>query len=87
MTIAIISERPAGIERFVYEVIVRAAVELIGAGSHGDIDVAAAHLPVLRGVIAGLNSDLLNRIHAGLGLRRNAGRAGRSRARGCTNAP
>ena len=46
-------------------------MELVGAGFHRDVEHAAAHLTILGGIIAGLNRDFLNRIHAGLILRGN----------------
>src|SRR5690242_1710970 len=39
-------------------------MELIGAGLHGEVEVSAAYLSVFRREVAGLNRDLLDRVHA-----------------------
>jgi len=41
---------------------------LVGSRLHGYVHDAAAGLPELRGIVAGLNGILLNRIRAGLVL-------------------
>ena len=50
-------------------------MELVAPGLHGEVVDAAACLAVFRGVIAGLNRDLLNGVHARLRLRRDPGRS------------
>ena len=59
-----IGERQAGVQSFVHEVVVGAAVVLIGARFHGVVDGAAANLAILRGKITGLDTYLLDGIHA-----------------------
>ena len=59
-----IGERQAGVQGFVHEIVVGAAVQLIGARLHGVVDCAAANLAVLRGKITGLDIYLLDGIHA-----------------------
>jgi len=51
-------------------------VELVRAGFHGYVEDAAAHLPIFRGKVAGLNRNLLNGVDTGLRLGRNTRRAG-----------
>ena len=65
-------ERASRIQRFIDEVVIAAAVKLIGARFHGDVENTAAHLPVFRREVRGLDGGLLDGIHAGLGLLRDA---------------
>jgi len=67
MSIPVVGEGRAGVEVFVDEVVVAAAVKLVGAGLHGEVEESAAGLPKLRRVVAGLKCDLLDRLDAGFG--------------------
>ena len=49
-------------ERFIHEVVVSAAVVLIGAGLHGVVEVPAARLAELRRIIGGLDGHFLDRV-------------------------
>src|SRR6185369_2867599 len=57
-----VSERQAGVESFVHEVVVGASMDLIGAGFHGVVEVSACGLPELRRKIAGLDGYFLDRV-------------------------
>ena len=52
---ACIGKGKTGIESFVHQVVVAAAVELIAAGLHREIEVTAADLSVFRREVAGLD--------------------------------
>src|SRR6516164_2699081 len=77
MTVSVVGEGRARIEEFVDVVVVYAAVKLVGARLHSEVKKPATRLPELRGVIAGLDGDLLNRLDAGL----VCGSCGHARAR------
>ena len=68
MAVSVVGKGPAGVERFVNEVVVGAAVKLIRSRFHRDVKQAAARLTEFRRVVAGLDGDLLCRLHAGLRL-------------------
>src|SRR6516165_3902303 len=55
-----------GIEGFVDQVNVTAAVELVGAGLHGVVEIPASGLAIFRREVAGLNRNLLDGVHAAL---------------------
>src|SRR5262245_5805951 len=59
-TTTVVGKRPAGIERFVDEIVVNAAMKLIGARSHRDVEQTTARLSIFSREVAGLNRDLLN---------------------------
>ena len=65
-------ERIAGVEDFVDEIVVGAAVIRVGPGPHRDVEQATAHLSVFGREVTGLNRGLLDRIDARLGLLRDA---------------
>ena len=44
-------------------------MELICAGAHGDVEESASSLPELGGVIAGLDGEFFDGVHAGLHFR------------------
>ena len=63
-----VCKRRAGVQRFVHEVIEYSSVELVGTRLHRVIEVAAARLTKLGGIIAGLNSNFLDGINTGLNV-------------------
>src|ERR1019366_7406431 len=70
-----IGEWSTGIQNLIDKIIVGAAVNLIGAGAHGDVEESAAHTAEFRSVVAGLDRNLLNRVDAGLCLSGGVGEA------------
>src|SRR5690348_15338605 len=68
MPASIIGERRSGVEEFVHEIVVDASMELVGAGLHGQVEYAAAGQTELGRVVARLNGEFLNGVHARLGL-------------------
>ena len=61
-----VGERYSRIQKFIHQIIVCAAVELVRTGFHRVVEIAAARLSVLGGIIARLNGNLLDRIDPGL---------------------
>src|SRR5207244_3619147 len=61
-----VGEWSAGIQSLVHKVVEYRSMKLIGAGLHRVVEIAATGLTKLRGIIARLNGDFLNRIHARL---------------------
>src|SRR5207245_1020104 len=70
--VAKIGERIARVECLVQQILVPSSMELVGAPLHRHIEDATADLTILGCKVARLNRDLLDRIHAGLALCRNA---------------
>src|SRR5262249_10861300 len=56
------SEELAGVQLSIAEKVKQAAMDLVGAGSRDDVDDAAARIAVLRGEVAGLETELLHRV-------------------------
>ena len=61
-----VCEWSSSVQSLVHKVIEYCPMELIRAGLHGVIEIAATSLTKLRGIIAGLNGDFLDGIHARL---------------------
>src|SRR5439155_21319452 len=51
----VVGERVPRVERFVHEIVVHRPMNLVGSGLHRDVKDTAAHLPILSGIIAGIN--------------------------------
>src|SRR5439155_22152798 len=69
MSIPVVGEGSAGVETFIDQVVVAAAVKLVRARLHGEVKQTPASLPEFRSIVAGLNRNLLDRLDAGLGGR------------------
>ena len=54
MSAAIVGEWPTGVERFIDEIVVSAAMKLIRPRLHGDVKQAASRLAEFGCVVAGL---------------------------------
>src|SRR5690242_9429524 len=67
-SVPIVRERHARVEGFIGEIFVAAAVKLVGARLHGDVVDRAARQAEFSCKVAGLNGELLDRIHASLRL-------------------
>src|SRR5215831_2302745 len=61
-----IGERRAGIQDLIHKIAVGATVELVRAGLHGVVEIAATCLSVFGREVTGLNCDFLNRVGADL---------------------
>ena len=69
VAVAIIGKGCSRVEELIYEVLVGSAVPLVGTRPHCQIEQSATCLTKLGCIIAGLNCELLNRVHASLRLR------------------
>src|SRR5262249_53536883 len=69
MAVAGISKRHTCVEVFIHEIVVAAAVKLVGTGLHREIKETGSCLSEFRSIIAGLNRELLDGFDAGLVLR------------------
>ncbi len=61
-----IGERPVRVQRFVGQVLIPGAMELIGAGAGSEVVEPASSLAEFRGKVAGLQGELLDHIHGRL---------------------
>src|SRR5205823_13383645 len=68
VTVAAVGERNTYVQVLVGEVVVQAAVILVGAAAHGEVKHAAANLPVLGGEVTGLHRYFLHRLYRYLRL-------------------
>src|SRR5215831_16785783 len=69
MSVSIISKRPAGVQRFVDEIIVNTAMERVGSRLHRHVEQTTARLTEFSREVAGLDCDFLNSFDALLCLR------------------
>src|SRR5262245_23882951 len=60
MSISIINKWPAGIQRFIDEIIVNAAMELVRSRPHRHVEQTTASLTEFSCEVAGLDGDFLN---------------------------
>src|SRR5215471_3755397 len=69
MSASVVSKWPAGVERFVHEIVISAAMELVRPRLHGHVEQTTTRLTEFSSEVAGLDSDLLNGFDTLLRLR------------------
>ena len=64
-----VNKRSARVQGLISKILICGSMECISTGPHGHIENATSSLSKFGGVVAGLNRDLLDRIHANLIIR------------------